>query len=63
MLFRSQGARDAGVSQVYYCADREKARDLLPQLICPDTTFLVKASRGMKLEALSEFLKEHTPEP
>ncbi len=59
----AQGARDAGVSQVYYCADREKARDLLPQLICPDTTFLVKASRGMKLEALSEFLKEHTPEP
>ena len=58
----AQGAREAGVPQVYYCADKEKAKDLLLRLIRPNATFLVKASRGMKLEELSEFLKEHTPE-
>ena len=56
----AQGAREAGVPLVYHCADKEKAKEVLPQLIKPGSTFLVKASRGMALEELSAFLVEHT---
>ena len=58
----AQGARDAGVGEVYHCPDKEGAKRVLEGLIAPDTAFLVKASRGMKLEELADFLKERTEE-
>ena len=56
----AQGARDSGVPQVHHCPDKEAAKTLLEQVIRPDSTILVKASRGMQLEELTAFLMEHT---
>lgn len=47
---------------MYHCADKEAAKVVLEELIRPNSTFLVKASRGMKLEDLTAFLLEHTKE-
>lgn len=58
----AQGAREAGVPQVIHCKDREEAKAVLPQVIRPDSTVLVKASRGMKLEELTARLLELTKE-
>ena len=58
----AQGARDSGVPLVYHCADKEAAKVVLEELIRPNSAFLVKASRGMKLEDLTAFLLEHTKE-
>lgn len=58
----AQGARDSGVPRVIHCADKEAAKKALLELIQPDSTYLVKASRGMALEELSAFLKEQTKE-
>ena len=58
----AQGARDAGVPQVIQCRDREEAKAVLPQVLCPDCTVLVKASRGMKLEEITAKLLELTAE-
>jgi len=58
----AQGARDAGVSEVYHCADKESAQEILSGLVKADCTFLVKASRGMKLEELTACLVSLTPE-
>ena len=49
----AQGAREAGVPMVYSCADKEAAKVVLPQVVRPDSTILVKASRGMALEQLT----------
>ena len=59
----AQGARDAGVPLIHHCNTREEAKALLPQLVQPDATFLVKASRGMKLEELTGVLLELTRDP
>ena len=56
----AEGARKAGVPQVYYCTDKGKAKEILPQIVKPDSAILVKASRGMKLEELTEKLMELT---
>ena len=58
----AQGARDAGVPQVICCADREQAKAVLSQVVRPDSTVLLKASRGMKLEELTAKLLELTKE-
>ena len=58
----AQGARDAGVEQVIYCPTREDAKGALSQVVCPDCTVLVKASRGMKLEEITAKLLELTAE-
>ena len=58
----AQGARNSGVPKVICCRDREEAKAVLPQLIRPDITILVKASRGMKLEELTAKLLELTAE-
>lgn len=59
----AEGARSSGVSVVHSCADKDEAKGVLPQLIKPDSTILVKASRGMALEELSAFLVEQTKAP
>ena len=58
----AQGAQEAGVPQVIHCRNREEAGAVLSQVICPDSTILVKASRGMKLEELTAKLIELTGE-
>ena len=58
----AQGARESGVPMVFHCADKEAAKAVLDQVIKPDSTILVKASRGMKLEELTAYLVEHTKE-
>ena len=49
----AQGAREAGVPTVYSCGNKEEAKAVLPQVVRPDSTILVKASRGMALEELT----------
>lgn len=58
----AQGAQEAGVPRVIHCRDREEAKALLDQVVRPDSTILVKASRGMKLEELTARLLELTKE-
>ena len=58
----AQGAKTSGVPQVYYCKDKEEAKKILPEIVRPDSTILVKASRGMKMEELVARLVELTPE-
>ena len=56
----AQGARDSGVPTVYCCPDKESAKQILPKIVRPDSTILVKASRGMALEELTGALMELT---
>lgn len=58
----AKGAGESGVPMVLHCADREKAKPVLEQVVRPDSTILVKASRGMKLEELVSRLLELTKE-
>lgn len=58
----ADGARKSGVEQVYYCRTKGEAEKVLPEIVRPDSTILVKASRGMKLEELTARLVELTPE-
>lgn len=58
----AQGARESGVPLVIQCRDREEAKGVLSQVVRPDCTVLVKASRGMKLEELTAKLLELTAE-
>ena len=58
----AQGAQDTGVPHVYYCENREEAEKILPKIVRPDSTILVKASRGMKLEELTGKLLKLTKE-
>lgn len=58
----ARGAQQAGVKQVYSCENKEQAKEILASYLCADTTFLVKASRGMRLEEISAYLLEQTKE-
>ena len=58
----AEGAKATGVPQVYYCRDKAEAKTVLPEIVKPDSTILVKASRGMKMEELVARLVELTPE-
>ncbi len=60
--YLAKGAEASGVPQVYHCPDKARAKQVLDQVLCPDSTILVKASRGMALEELSAYLKERTEE-
>ena len=56
----AETARKYNATQVYHCPTKEEAHSILADLVHPNTTFLVKASRGMALEELVEYLKEIT---
>lgn len=56
----AEAARKAGVPRVIHCQDKERAKPVLSQLVQPDSTILVKASRGMAMEELVEHLKQIT---
>lgn len=58
----AQGAEETGVQESHCCANQAEAQIVLSKLLRPGTTFLVKASRGMKFEHLVEFLVESTGE-
>lgn len=57
-----EGARKAGVPNTFHCEDKAAAMEVLKHWLREDTTFLVKASRGMRLEEISAFLLEQTKE-
>ena len=60
--YMAQGAERAGVPNVCSCEDKAAALEMLAAWVKPDTTFLVKASRGMRLEEISAYLLEQTKE-
>ena len=55
-------AQEAGVPQCFYCETKEQAKPVLDSLVKPHATILVKASRGMALEELVEYLLTITKE-
>ena len=55
-------AEAAGMKEVYWRPNKKEAMEVLRQVVKPDTTVLVKASRGMAFEELVEYLKELTKE-
>jgi len=56
----ASAARSAGMQEVYTCAEKEEALPLLADLVKDQTTILVKASRGMQMERITEYLKSIT---
>ena len=58
-----QAAQEAGLADAYWCLTKEEAEPILEQLVRPDATILVKASRGMAFEELVDYLKSITKEP
>ncbi|MEA4954296.1 MAG: UDP-N-acetylmuramoyl-tripeptide--D-alanyl-D-alanine ligase [Pseudoflavonifractor sp.] len=55
-------AAASDVPECHYCATKEEALPVLEKLLRPGTTVLVKASRGMAFESITEYLKEITKE-
>ena len=58
-----EGADRTGVPLSYYCPTKEEAKTVLKQVLQPGSTVLVKASRGMAMEELVEYLVSITSEP
>jgi len=62
----AKGIYDAAITshvpQCYYFETKERAMLTLHDLLCPGTTILVKASRGMEFEVITEYLKSVTRE-
>jgi len=52
----TEGARASGVPEVYHVQERDEAKEILSILTAADATILVKASRGMAMERLTEYL-------
>ena len=53
----AEAALERDMEDVRPCTDKEEARKVLEELVKPDTAFLFKASRGMALEELCEFVR------
>ena len=58
----ADAARSAGVPMVFHCPDKGAAIPVLKENVRPDSTILVKASRGMAMEELVDYLKRITTE-
>lgn len=58
----ADAAEAAGMTEVYWRPNKKEALTVLEQIVKPNCTVLVKASRGMKFEEFVEFLKEITRE-
>ena len=56
-----RAAERSGVPLCYACSDKEEARAVLERALRPGSTVLVKASRGMALEELVDYLVSITP--
>ncbi len=59
----ARAAEAAGTPEVYWRPTKKEALTVLEQVVRPDTTVLVKASRGMQFEEIVAFLKTITKEP
>lgn len=59
----ADAAEANGMSEVYWRPNKKEALTVLEQIVKPDCTVLVKASRGMAFEEFVEFLKGITKEP
>lgn len=57
------GAAGNPATECYARPDKEEAKAVLEQVITPGTVVLCKASRGVHMEELVEYLKELAPEP
>lgn len=55
-------ALSSRVPECYYCENKEAASLMLGDLLRPNTTVLVKASRGMAMETIVDYLKHATQE-
>lgn len=55
-------ARSAGKQECLYFKTKEEALPALQELVKPNTTVLVKASRGMAFEVITDYLKSITRE-
>ena len=55
----AEAALEQDMQDVRPCEDKDEARKVLAELIGPDTAFLFKASRGMALEELCNFVREY----
>ncbi len=58
----ADAAQKAGVPMVFRCPDKGAAIPVLKDNLRPDSTVLVKASRGMAMEELVDYLKRITSE-
>ena len=58
----ADAAEKAGVPAVFRCPDKGAAIPVLKDTVRPDCTVLVKASRGMAMEELVDYLKRITSE-
>lgn len=56
-------AKEQGIPEAHWFATKEEAKPMLAELVRPNSTILVKASRGMEFEELVEQLKRVTEEP
>lgn len=60
--YMANAARAAGVPMVFHCPDKGAAIPVLKDNLKPDSAILVKASRGMAMEELVDYLKRITTE-
>jgi len=58
----ARAAEKAGVPAVFHCTDKGAAIPVLKDTVRPNSTILVKASRGMAMEELVDYLKRITTE-
>ena len=58
----ASAAERAGVPTVYRCADKGAAIPVIKDIVRPNGTFLFKASRGMALEELVDYICQITEE-
>jgi len=58
-----QSAKNSSIPDVFYFETKEEAKTILPDLVKPGATILVKASRGMEFEELVKEIKRFFPEP
>ena len=58
----ADAAEAAGMNEVYWRPNKKEALTVLEQIVKPNCTVLVKASRGMAFEEFVEFLKTITGE-
>lgn len=56
-----QAAKNSPIPDVFYFETKEEAKTILPELLKPRATILVKASRGMEFEDLVKELKRVCP--
>lgn len=56
-------AKNSSIPDVFYFKTKEEAKTILPELVKPGATILVKASRGMEFEDLVKEIKRVCPQP